>query len=188
MNTADEREIKRKLKVLRHTEQSGNTAKTCRYFGVSRSTFYRWRNGQLTRRQLWDIKRHIQKVASDTIRYLVPDTVWMRGAINETVLSMLSYDQPHSSPMIGHVKRHTSDSPSPILNLPKRIGLQNHDQRLLDELAYIWRNLSTFAAILANIAAKPLKVRDQFITPELVVVQLRVSGSGRSLPITRLRP
>ena len=34
MNTADEREIKRKLKVLRHAEQGGNTAKTCRYFGV----------------------------------------------------------------------------------------------------------------------------------------------------------
>ena len=42
MNTADEREIKRKLKVLRHAEQSGNTTKTCRYFRVSRSTFYRW--------------------------------------------------------------------------------------------------------------------------------------------------
>jgi len=42
MSTADEREIRRKLKVLRHAKQSGNTAKTCRYFGVSRSTFYRW--------------------------------------------------------------------------------------------------------------------------------------------------
>ena len=42
MSTADEREIRRKLKVLRHAEQCGNTAKTCRYFGVSRSTFYRW--------------------------------------------------------------------------------------------------------------------------------------------------
>ena len=41
MSTADEREIRRKLKVLCHAEQSGNTAKTCRYFGVSRSTFYR---------------------------------------------------------------------------------------------------------------------------------------------------
>ena len=36
MNTADEREIKRKLKVLRHAEQNGNAAKTCGYFGVSR--------------------------------------------------------------------------------------------------------------------------------------------------------
>jgi len=42
MSTADEREIRRKLKVLRHAEQSGNTAKTCWYFGISRSTFYRW--------------------------------------------------------------------------------------------------------------------------------------------------
>lgn len=39
MSTADEREVRRKLKVLRHAEQSGNTAKTCRYFGVSRSTY-----------------------------------------------------------------------------------------------------------------------------------------------------
>ena len=42
MSTADEREIRRKLKVLRHAGHSGNTAKICRYFGVSRSTFYRW--------------------------------------------------------------------------------------------------------------------------------------------------
>ncbi len=42
MSTSDEREIKRKLKVLHHAEQSGNAAKTCRYFGMSRSTFYRW--------------------------------------------------------------------------------------------------------------------------------------------------
>lgn len=44
MSTADEREIRRKLKILRHAEQNGNTAKTCRYFGVSRSTFYRWQS------------------------------------------------------------------------------------------------------------------------------------------------
>ena len=30
MSTADEREIRRKLKVLRHAEQCANTAKTCR--------------------------------------------------------------------------------------------------------------------------------------------------------------
>ena len=41
--TNDEREIRRKLKVLEHAEQSGNNLKTCRYFGIPKTTFYRWR-------------------------------------------------------------------------------------------------------------------------------------------------
>ena len=32
--THDEKEIKRKLRILKHAEYSGNIAKTCRYFGV----------------------------------------------------------------------------------------------------------------------------------------------------------
>jgi transposase InsO family protein len=42
--TTDEREIRRKLRILEHAEISGNVAKTCRYFGVPRSSFYLWRN------------------------------------------------------------------------------------------------------------------------------------------------
>jgi transposase-like protein len=41
---ADEREIRRKRCVLEHANESGNVAKTCRYFGIPRSSFYRWRN------------------------------------------------------------------------------------------------------------------------------------------------
>ncbi len=41
---ADEREIRRKRRVLEHADESGNVAKTCRYFGIPRSSFYRWRN------------------------------------------------------------------------------------------------------------------------------------------------
>jgi transposase-like protein len=40
---SQERDVQRKLKVLRHAEQSGCVAKTCRYFGVGRASFYRWR-------------------------------------------------------------------------------------------------------------------------------------------------
>jgi len=40
----DEKEIKRKLRILNHAEQSGNIYKTCRYFGMPRSLFYVWRN------------------------------------------------------------------------------------------------------------------------------------------------
>ena len=41
---ADERKIRRKRRVLEHADESGNVAKTCRYFGIPRSSFYRWRN------------------------------------------------------------------------------------------------------------------------------------------------
>ena len=39
----DRREIARKLRILRHAEQIGDAAQTCRYFGIGRSSFYRWR-------------------------------------------------------------------------------------------------------------------------------------------------
>ncbi len=41
---AAEREIRRKRQVLEHAVERGNVARTCRYFGVPRTSFYRWRN------------------------------------------------------------------------------------------------------------------------------------------------
>lgn len=41
--TNDERDIQRKLRVLQHAEKIGNARKACRYFGIGRSSFYRWR-------------------------------------------------------------------------------------------------------------------------------------------------
>ncbi len=41
--TQAQRDIRRKLRILRHAEQTGNVSKTCRYFGISREIFYRWR-------------------------------------------------------------------------------------------------------------------------------------------------
>lgn len=40
--TQAQRDIKRKLAILNHVKISGNVSKTCRYFGISRDTFYRW--------------------------------------------------------------------------------------------------------------------------------------------------
>jgi transposase InsO family protein len=40
---SEERVIQHKLKVLRHAEQTGNVAKTCRYFGIGRASLYRWK-------------------------------------------------------------------------------------------------------------------------------------------------
>lgn len=38
-----ERETQRRLRVLKHAEECGNIRRTCRYFGLARSTFYRWK-------------------------------------------------------------------------------------------------------------------------------------------------
>lgn len=43
MNKQAESDIRKKLKVLEHGEQSGNISLTCRYFGISRDTYYRWK-------------------------------------------------------------------------------------------------------------------------------------------------
>ena len=37
------REVHHKLRVLKHAEQIGDVGKACRYFGVGRASFYRWR-------------------------------------------------------------------------------------------------------------------------------------------------
>ena len=37
------RDISKKLRVLTHGIKSGNISKTCRYFGVSRETYYKWK-------------------------------------------------------------------------------------------------------------------------------------------------
>ena len=37
------RQVKLRLKIIKHAEkETGNISKTCRYFGVSRKTFYKW--------------------------------------------------------------------------------------------------------------------------------------------------
>jgi len=41
--TKAQRDIKRKLRVLSHGKESKNVSKTCRYFGISRDTYYRWK-------------------------------------------------------------------------------------------------------------------------------------------------
>ena len=40
---ADQREIGRRKRILEHAEQTGCVTRTCRYFGIPRSSFYRYR-------------------------------------------------------------------------------------------------------------------------------------------------
>lgn len=41
--TKAQRDIRRKLRILNHAQQTGNVSKTCRYFGISRDASYRWK-------------------------------------------------------------------------------------------------------------------------------------------------
>ncbi len=45
----DQREIQRKLRILRYADEIGSVVKACRYFGVGRSSFYRWRQAYAER-------------------------------------------------------------------------------------------------------------------------------------------
>jgi hypothetical protein len=40
----EQRDIRCRLRVLRHAEVQGNSAKTCWYFGIARQTFCNWKS------------------------------------------------------------------------------------------------------------------------------------------------
>ena len=41
--TQKDREIQRRLRILKHAEEAGHVGRTCRYFGIGRASFYRWK-------------------------------------------------------------------------------------------------------------------------------------------------
>ena len=43
MNRKEGQEVRRKLKILNHANETRNVSKTCRYRGISRDTFYHWK-------------------------------------------------------------------------------------------------------------------------------------------------
>jgi transposase InsO family protein len=46
MNAKAQRDIRHKLRIFKHAEETGNIVKTCRYFGISRAIFYVWKDKQ----------------------------------------------------------------------------------------------------------------------------------------------
>lgn len=40
----EQRMVQKRLRVLEHAQKTGNVYKTCRYFGIARSSFYRWKS------------------------------------------------------------------------------------------------------------------------------------------------
>jgi transposase-like protein len=43
MTAQAHRDIRRKLRILNHAQETGNISKTCRFFGISREIFYQWK-------------------------------------------------------------------------------------------------------------------------------------------------
>jgi transposase len=41
--TKNKRDIQRKLRVPSYAEQIGDISRPCRYFGIGRASFYRWK-------------------------------------------------------------------------------------------------------------------------------------------------
>ena len=39
-----QRLVQKRLRVLEHAQKTGKVHKTCRYFGIARSSFYRWKS------------------------------------------------------------------------------------------------------------------------------------------------
>lgn len=49
MQAKEMADIRRKLRILTHADSTGNVSFTCRYFGISREAFYRWRKAYETK-------------------------------------------------------------------------------------------------------------------------------------------
>ena len=43
MNSKAKHDIRRKLKILNLAKENGNIRKTCRYYGISKTIFYQWK-------------------------------------------------------------------------------------------------------------------------------------------------
>jgi transposase InsO family protein len=79
--TDQERDVQRKLKVLRHAEQTGNIAKTCRYFGIGRASFYRWKTEYQQRGEagLVNAKQIPKNPANQTPPEIVEKILYLRA-------------------------------------------------------------------------------------------------------------
>jgi len=53
--TDAQRDIRRKLIVFDHAKDTKNISPTCRYFGISHDTFYRWKKALAERGEEWAI-------------------------------------------------------------------------------------------------------------------------------------
>ena len=78
MNLKEKHDISRKLRILSHAKITNNISKTCRYFGISRETFYQWKqaytlsgkNGLINNPRPENLKLRTNKLIEDYVIYL----------------------------------------------------------------------------------------------------------------------
>lgn len=83
------RRANRRLAVLRHVEVSDNVAATCRYYGISRAVFYRWKR-RLGRRGPGRVEGSLERSAA------LPDHHRSRGGGKERIRLMVSIPSSRS--------------------------------------------------------------------------------------------
>ena len=81
--TNDQREIRRKLRVLEYADSIGDVSKTCRYFGVGRASFYRWRDAYQKYGEA-GLSRGLPPERWSRLRVRVPAILGFEGARNGT--------------------------------------------------------------------------------------------------------
>ena len=83
----EQRVVQQRLRVLEHAQKTGNVRKTCRYFGIGRSSFYRWkrafdRNGESGLVNKPRVARNhpnqLSKEVVDRVLYLRKNFIWVR--------------------------------------------------------------------------------------------------------------
>ncbi|MCM8804087.1 MAG: helix-turn-helix domain-containing protein [Candidatus Omnitrophica bacterium] len=79
--TDKERQVKMRLGWFRHVEEiTGNVAKTCRYFGISRKTYYKWYNRYLKEGEkgLVERSRRPNHISKETKHQVIEKILYLR--------------------------------------------------------------------------------------------------------------
>ena len=112
-----EREVRRRLAILRHAEEiSGNVALTCRYYGITRQSFYTWR------------RRH-EELGEDGLRPLSRRPRVSPRATHVDVVGKILYLRQHyhfgPGKISMYLKRYhdVAVSPSGVWRILKRLDL-----------------------------------------------------------------
>jgi len=112
-----------RVRMLAHSAETGNVAETCRTFGISRKTFYKWRNAaaQYGLVALWPKKKRLPMMPNATPTHIVETLLTM--AVTSPTLGCRQYADRLNS--------HGFDvSKSTVQNLLVAHGLGKRGQRL----------------------------------------------------------
>ena len=77
--TSDQIVYQQRVRVLAHSRETGNVAATCRVFGISRKTFYKWRNtaSLYGLEALWPKKKRLPMMPNATPTHIVETLLTM---------------------------------------------------------------------------------------------------------------